>query len=265
VKLLFNNERQALVAFILFLTAYPILEYGINYYTDLAGWFFFVFSVYLTLLFGRKPSYKIVVLNGIISAVGFLTKESGGVGTLFFVLFLFFVYRDGFANRLKYLLVIAAAFWLPVVLWQALVFWRYNYSYLDWYSLGVESSSVFRQEYFRIVAKSLVAVFLLGWAPVLWGLAKIKEAASDTKRILLILVPPSFSFLLWPAASSRLFYIVGLLLSILASWGFACLINSHKHKFTHSLLAAVVAGNYLWFIFDDKLRILVNFFLKISY
>jgi len=129
VKLLFNDENQALVAAMLFLTAYPMLEYGINYYTDLAGWFFFVLSVYLTLLFGQKPSYKLVVWNGIISVIGFLTKESGGVGTLFFVLFLFFVYKDSFINKLKYLLTIAVVFWLPVISWQVFVYFKYAYSY----------------------------------------------------------------------------------------------------------------------------------------
>jgi 4-amino-4-deoxy-L-arabinose transferase-like glycosyltransferase len=265
VKLLFNNERQALAASMLFLTAYPMLEYGINYYTDLAGWFFFVLSVYLTLLFGQKPSYRLVVWNGIISAIGFLTKESGGVGTLFFVLFLFFIYKDSFINKLKYLLTIAVVFWLPVVLWQVFVYFKYNYSYVDWFALSRRGDEIFRQDYFKIIPKSLAATFFLGWSFVLLGLVRIGKATPEVKKVVLALVLPSFSFLIWFGASSRIFYIIGLLLSILAGWGFVYLINNYRKTYAYSLLAMAIAGNYFWFVFDDRLRFLINAFLNIRY
>ena len=274
VKLLFNDENQALVAAMLFLTAYPMLEYGINYYTDLAGWFFFVLSVYLTLLFGQKPSYKLVVWNGIISVIGFLTKESGGVGTLFFVLFLFFVYKDSFINKLKYLLTIAVVFWLPVISWQVFVYFKYAYSYYDWYMLCRRGDEAFVRDYFKIIPKSIAATFLLSWVFVLIGLAKIKEATAEVKGVVAALVLPSFSFVLWPAASSRLTYIIGLLLSILASFGFVFFFNKFRQKRASTalqklifaaLLIVVIAGNYFWFIFDDRLRIFINAAFKIHY
>jgi len=280
VKLLFNDENQALVAAMLFLTAYPMLEYGINYYTDLAGWFFFVLSVYLTLLFGQKPSYnerdaryigwrttryKLVVWNGIISVIGFLTKESGGVGTLFFVLFLFFVYKDSFINKLKYLLTIAVVFWLPVISWQVFVYFKYAYSYYDWYMLCRRGDEAFVRDYFKIIPKSLVATFFLGWSFVLLGLVRVRKAAPEVKKVALALILPSFSFLIWFGASSRIFYIIGLLLSILAGWGFVYLINNYRRTYAYSLLAMAIAGNYFWFIFDDRLRVLVNAVLNIHY
>jgi len=265
VKLLFNDERQALVASMLFLTAYPMLEYGINYYTDLAGWFFFVLSVYLTLLFGQKPSYKLVIWNGIISAIGFLTKESGGMGTLFFVLFLFFIYKDSFVNKLKYLMTIAVVFWLPVILWLAFVYFKYNYSYATWFALSRRGDEVFKQDYFKIIPKSLVATFFLGWSFVLLGLVRVRKAAPEVKKVALALILPSFSFLIWFGASSRIFYIIGLLLSILAGWGFVYLINNYRRTYAYSLLAMAIAGNYFWFIFDDRLRVLVNAVLNIHY
>lgn len=266
VKLLFDDEKQALVASMLFLTAYPMLEYGINYYTDLAGWFFFIVSVYLTLLFGQKPSYKLVVWNGVVSAIGFLTKESGGMGTLFFVLFLFFIYKDSFVNKLKYLLAIAVVFWSPVILWQVFVYFKYNYSYADWYLLCARGSKIFHQDYFKIIPKSLAATFLLGWVFVLIGLARIKKAAIEVRGVVAALVLPSFSFMLWPAVSSRLAYIIGLLLSILASFGFMFLLNRLGRKLISvALLIIVIAGNYFWFIFDDRLRVLINAVLNINY
>jgi hypothetical protein len=194
-----------------------------------------------------------------------LTKESGGVGTLFFVLFLFFIYKDSFINKLKYLLTIAVVFWLPVVLWQVFVYFKYNYSYVDWYLLCARGSKVFHQDYFKIIPKSLAATFLLGWIFVLIGLAKIKKTAVGVKKVALALVLPSLSFMLWPAVSSRLAYIDGLLLSILASIGFMYLLNNFRKAYVYLSLVLVVVGNYFWFIFDDRLRFLINAFLNIRY
>lgn len=268
IKLLFNDDKQALIGALLYLAAYPMLEYGIVYMTDLAGWFFFAVSVYLTLLFLKKPSYNLAIFNGLLSAAGFLAKESGGMGILFFFICLFLVYKDSFVNKIKYLLSFASFFAAPFLAWQAFVYFRFYYSYYDWFFKYNEYSQpvgTYKREFFQIFIKSLGAAFLLGWIFVMLGLLKIKKALGDVKKILLALILPSFSFLLWFAASSRLYYIIGILLSILASWGIVSFIPFKKRYVLIFILTIVMAGNYFWFIFDDRLRLLINGLFGITY
>jgi len=269
IKLMFNNDRQALVGSIFYLSAYPVLEYGIGYMTDLAGWFFFVLCVYLTLIFLKKPSYKLALAGGLVLAIGFLAKEYATGGGVFFVICLLFIHKDSFANKIKYLLVYSISFLIPFGAWQLIVYMRWYYSYFSWYNLvyhDYSGISRFYSEFFRLVLKSLAATFLAGWIFVVAGLWRIKKISAENKKIFLALILPSFLFLFWPAASSRLFFIVGLLLCLLASWGMVSWSFLMKNKYLYlGALAVVVAGNYFWFIFDDRLRFILNNILKIHY
>ncbi|MBI4709146.1 MAG: glycosyltransferase family 39 protein [Candidatus Portnoybacteria bacterium] len=207
IKLLFNNNFQALVGSLLFLTSYPMLEYGIAYMTDLAGWFFFALSVYLTLLFLKKPSAAQAMLIGFIAAFGFLAKESGGMGILFFALCATFLLKDNWAGKLKYLFVAGIFFIAPLSLWQIFIYLKFHYTYYDWYLVGQGSSAVYSKEFFRLFLKSLGATFLLSWFFVAAGLAKYRQLTKENRNILFALLPSSLTFVLWHGASSRLFFI----------------------------------------------------------
>lgn len=268
VKLLFQDNRQALIASILFLSAYPMLEYGITYMTDVAGWFFAALSVYLTLVFLKKPAYKWVALNALVSLAGFLTKEYIMLGILFFFICIFFIYKDSFVNKIKYFLVYCLLFLVPFFAWQAFVYFKFHYSYYDWYLFGLNAAkaSDLKSQAIRVIGKSLFAVFLLGWPLVFVGLAKIKRMASESRSIIIALTLPSLSFFLWGGVSSRLYYIIGILLSILASWGIINIGYFARKKYAYILLLVVIlAGNYFWFIYDDGLRPLIKALMKITY
>lgn len=264
IKLLFGSDKQALVGSFAFLTTYPMLEYSIAYMTDLAGWFFFIVSVWLTLLFLKKPTFKIVAINGLVSAIGFLAKESGGMGGLFFVICLFFISQEVFAKKIKYLAVYGLSFIVPFGAWQAFVYFKFHYSYYDWYLFNRTGANAYKREALRLVIKSLGASFLLGWPLALAGAIKMRQAPLEAKKIILALIPPSFSFLLWFAASSRLFNIIGLLLSALASFGMVWLFGNRRW-FLAVLIGLIIVGNYFWFIFDDGLREIIKKLFWVTY
>jgi len=265
IKLLFSDDLQALLGSMLFLSAYPMLEYGIAYMTDLAGWFFFVLSVYLSLRFLKQPSWQWIILNGLVTSIGFLTKEYAAMGSLFFFLCLFFVHKGKFTEKIKQLLVYGVLVLVPFGIWEAFVYLRFHYSFYDWFVQNSFGTEKFEAEKFTLIAKSLAATFLLAWPFVIAGFANLRKMSWDAGKVLLALILPSFSFLLWPAASSRLFYIIGLLLSILASWGFVSVGWLRKKYVYIPCLVLIVAGNYFWLVFDDRLRIFLKALFNIHY
>ncbi|MFH0852573.1 MAG: glycosyltransferase family 39 protein [bacterium] len=264
VKLMFDDDKQAFIASVLFLASYPMLEYGITYMTDLASWFFCALSIYLTLVFLKEPRYKWIILNGLICLAGFLTKEYAAVGILFFFICLFFIYKGDFLQKIKYLAVYGL-FFAPVFLaWQAFVYFKFHFSYFDWFSLG--RAELYKEQLVQVVAKSLGATFLLGWLLVFAGVLKIKKMANENKKILLALFAPSLLPLLWIGASSRLFYVIAFLLCIFASFGMVNLGNWVHKTYAYALLLTIIlAGNYFWLIYDDGLRLLINGLFKITY
>ncbi len=268
IKLLFDSDKMAFWGSLLFLSAYPMLEYGIAVMTDISGWFFFVWSIYLTLLFLRQPSNKLIIFNALVSAAGSLTRESGIMGALFFIICLFFIFKGNIAQKLKYLFVFCAISALPFLAWQIFVYIKFHYTYYDWlfiYNKEGQPADKYFAQFFRVLIKSLAATFLIGWAFVVLGLAKIKEMSKDNLKIIAALILPSFSFIFWFAASSRLFYILGLLLCILACWGIISSGWLAKKYLLPISIAVILAGNYFWFIFDDKLRFILNSLLRITY
>ncbi len=249
IKLMFDDDRQALIGSLLFVSAYPMLEYGIAFMTDLAGWFFFVWSVYLTLLFLKKPSNGLVVANGLVVGLGSLVKESGAMGAVFFGLCVLFVYRDALWNKVKLIAIFSASFLVLFLPWQAFIYFKFHYTYYTWFAFNWAASpqSQYAKEIIRIVVKSLGATFLLSWLFVLLGVSRWKELVFENRKIILVLILPSVAFFSHPAVSSRLFYIMGLLLAILASCGFVWFAGAVRKKYIYaSVLIVVIAGNYFW-------------------
>ena len=264
VKLLFDDDKQALTASILFLASYPMLEYGITYMTDLAGWFFCALSIYLTLIFLKEPRHKWIILNGLVSLAGFLTKEYIAVGILFFFICLFFIFKGDFGQKIKYLAVYGLAFAPVFLAWQAFVYFKFHFSYYNWFALG--RAQLYKEQLVRVLAKSLGATFLLAWPLVFIGVLKIRKMAGENRKILFALLLPSLLPLLWIGASSRLFYVIAFLLCILASFGMVNLGSWTRKNYAYVLvLAIILAGNYFWLIYDNGLRLLVNKIFRITY
>ncbi len=84
--LIYKNQKQALLASILFAFAVPVLRYSSSAHpTDNGSWFFCIVSVYLTLLYLKKRKENIIIWNGLFTGLGMLMKESGSLGILFFL------------------------------------------------------------------------------------------------------------------------------------------------------------------------------------
>lgn len=60
--LIFNDKKQAFLASLFFVTITQVLEVGLAYLTDMGAWFFYLLSIYLTLLYlAKKRDYDMSV------------------------------------------------------------------------------------------------------------------------------------------------------------------------------------------------------------
>ena len=189
------------------------------------------------------------------------------MGALFFYSMRFFALQESLSKKLKYFFVYVFSFLAPFFLWQFFVYLRFHYSYYDWFLFNRGAGNkVYKNEIIKLVVKSLGASFLFGWIFAIYGTIKLylaKEITGKTKIIIAFLIPSSISFLLWFAASSRLFYIIGVLLSLFAGYGIISLVGN-KYLQT-GFVSAVLFVNYFWLIFDDKFRAVMNYFFNVHY
>lgn len=219
--LIFNNKKQAVLATLFFVTSTVVIEVGLSYLTDSGAWFFYLLSLFLTLIFFKTKKEWLIVLNGFLSGLGVLMKENGGLGILFFALMVLFS-RD-FKGREKILKIIyfGIFFFIPVGFLYILFYQYFHYTFWDWYleNLGFAGEGLFLNslrylgQFFRILGILWPLVLIGAWQE--W-----QEKNWERIKIYFALLPSSFSFLLWTvSAGGRSVFIFAPLGILLASGG----------------------------------------------
>ncbi len=271
VELLFRNKKQAVLAVMLWVTATPMLEYGLSYLTDTGAWFFYLLSIFLTLLYfyARKysfarnakptaypklaqehslalPGESIFICVALISSMGVLMKENGSLGIVFFGMMLLLSREFSWTEKILKIIKVGLIFLAPLILFQLAAYKFFQYTSLDWYldnSSGAPGESIllvglrYLGQLFRILG--------IIWPLVLWGLfLEWREKNWDRLKIYLALLPPSFSFLLWTVGGGgRTVFIFAPLGIILASYA----LKKRGPLFLSALFFTIAVLNY-WFV-----------------
>jgi hypothetical protein len=247
----YKNEKQAFFGAVLYAGAYPVLAYGLASLTDMSGWFFYLLSIFLSLKFLQKISFKIAILIGFVAGLGMLFKESVAAAAIFFVALVFLAAKIPIKEKIKYVLVFSAAFlFLPVVN-NIIIYKIFSFSYLAGYKYAWSNSiggfaSFYMITPFRILIE-IVRAFLLGWLFIFLGLKKeIFLKVGDRIRILLALILPSLSFFLWSYPHNRMIFIAAPFLIFLGSFGLLQNLKNRKiSNFTElGLLLLYLIINY---------------------
>lgn len=261
IELITGDKKQALWGAILFVAALPIILFGLSYLTDMGAWFFYLFSLYLTLLYLRNKDEKLVVINGLFSGAGVLMKANAGLGILFFPIMIFLFSQFNFKKKIMKILKFGLAFLLPVVAFQIFSSNVFHYNLLSGYSFNQEEYSI--REWSRqpgsvyynlgglaIFAYAYTGEFLksFGIIGLLFSLIGLwRECLQRNKeriKVYLALLPFSLSFLIYPPTDSRFAFIAAPLLIILATYGLAYLRNTFAGK-GGAALVAVLIGVYV--------------------
>lgn len=245
---LYQNEKQALYGTILYISAYPMIAYGLASLTDLPGWFFYLSSVLISLNFLKKPQLKTAFLAGFVAGFGMLFKESVAVAPIFFASLILIATQLSFKEKIKSILVFGIAFlFFPII--NSIFFYKlYNYTYFDWFRAGGIHPKNINTLYPYIVSPLRVLieigrVFSIGWLFVFLGILK-EYLTKNVERIkiFLALLPPSISaFFFWSFPHNRVLFIAFPFLVLLGSFG---ILRNYRNQKLNKILELLLLFCY---------------------
>lgn len=288
IQLVFRNDEQALIGTVLFVTAPPIIYFGLSYMTDMGAWFFYILSVFLTLLYFKNKQEKLILINGFLAGVGTLIKADGGLGILFFMMMVLFSGEFSFKEKFFKALKFGASFLLPVMAYQTYLLAAFHTTSLSEYlnhrqaqaffTKGVEKLRVYpgsvysQMSRFSIVVYAYAGEFLkaFGIPGLLFSLIGLKREwlhkNKERIKIYLTLFIPSLLFLFYAPTNSRFAFLSAIPLILLASSGLVYLKDAFSGRrgklITVFLLAGCVVFNYYFCIVGSYRLIflqLINF------
>lgn len=255
--LCFSFTQSRMLGFIggaIIFSGYPLLNYGLDNYLETGAQTFYLLGLVGAWRYLERPKVKTLVLSTIVISIGILWKEYAILAGVFLGLVVLFhpqltlreKFRHGFIAGICALFIL-----LP---WMIYVYLFYHYSYFTWYGIGTKLvGTVADERTFWNMTKSGFAVLLLAWPLVPLGLTKWKTFTGNQLRYLLLLILPSFMFLLWGYVSSRLFYVVAPLMVLV---GLQAMKTYFKERYSWciSIFLLIIMGNYLWLFINSFFR-----------
>jgi hypothetical protein len=255
--LLFTTDRMlAMLGAIMFLSAYPMLEYGLNLYSEMGTWALYVLALLGAIRYYRDASWKNFSIAAGAVVVGLLWKEYAVPAGIFFGLVILFEPMHTWKEKFTRMGVLGILSLIVVSVAALIVYELYQYTYIDWFREAALVDPAQSEHSLYFIGKSLFAVFLLGWGLVLAGLLNWKKIPHSDRWVLALLFPPSMMFLLWTFVSSRLYYIVAPLLSIIALHGLATITDRRSARVL--LVAIIMLGSYAWLFASGTLRVFLQ-------
>lgn len=248
VRLVFNDERQALVAAFMFGTAPPFLMFGLAYLTDMMGWFWALFGIYLTL---RMRKYAFYI--GAVLGIGFLYKESALGGLIFFTVYIFLGHETFMKEKSKQVFLAILGFLIPVGITTVFVYAFMGYTFFDW--IAFAWSKPFGNEYviFYFI-KNIAATLYLYWIFFAVGAYALFRAHAQgilsRERAHFIMASGATVALwfVWSYPAARIFYLSAPFLIAVASYGAGAL--GRRRGYGAVFCAAVFHYALVWALFN---------------
>lgn len=253
----FKGEKYATYAgTILTISAYPILKYGLDPMTEVGAMVFVFLASAFLVLYNREEdkskSLKYLLASLFFILIGFLWKEYTALtGIALFLVVVVKFYKDCKKNFLDLSLVVLVPATFLIIL-NLICYYLFQYTYLDWFAVGQESSDAYTQFTLYYLAKSIFGTILLGWVFFLFGIYKFKTLDSNQKKeiiILSLITPLVFS---WGYVSSRLFFPAIIPVIILSAYGLLFLKEKYGYKLYIFSLMMFIIITFIW-MFAGKL------------
>lgn len=249
-KEIYNDDKVAFFSSVIFSSSWVVLEYGLSVLTDMGVYFFILLDIYLVMLFFKKDlNYIFLSIIGLICGLGILMKENAIAGALFFVLMLIHS-RNDLKRKINILLVFSLTFITPIIINSIIMYYFFNYTYLDWYLYNVgqyqaERNFTFLIYEFGFVFNVMLPFFMIG----------LYDHIKNNKNINIYVsffISTTFPLLFWPALNdSRFVFVVFMVMIPLSSYGVKIFCdNISSSKITNRIIEI---GCILSYIFANML------------
>jgi putative flippase GtrA len=255
--LLFKNRAAGFIMATLIVTSFPIVKYGLDYLTETGAWTWYFLSLALMVLWYRTTATKWLWLLSVTLLCGVLWKEYAVLAGLTFFFLVCFHPALTLRAKLHALVQSGALVLIPWLMWQYHVYVTYQYSYLDWMSIGAAPEAYATMYTVPAVVKSLFVLLGIGWLLVAIGVWRYRSLQSEIQFFIKIMFIPAFGFLLWGYVSSRLFFALVPLAVIFAVAGVLGTPRT-RTRVAMVVLSAVVSIGLVWISFVPDIRALLD-------
>lgn len=225
IRMVFKDEWQAFWGGLIFITAPPLLLYGLAYQTDMPGWFFEIMGIYATLRLFDKLTERALspLFIGFILGIGFLWKESALAGVVFFSVYILITELPA-KQKWALWLYAALGFLIPVLVSSVIVYHYSHYTFWSWYRY--QSSKPLGDDYHVVrFIQEAVRTFHVSWILLVVGLFRFlrvylqDQIDADEMRFLIASGATLLLWPIWPYPSNRIFYLSAPFLAGVASYG----------------------------------------------
>lgn len=257
-KLLFSNEKVALITTLFVVGNYAVLTFGLNYLMDMGGWAFYSASLFFILKYAKYLKRNDLLIASAIVGVGTLFKEYSLLGILPIATFLIYENNKSILDLIRKSVLPSFLAVSPIVVLYIFIYFKFDYTYADWitdsYKYDYSSNLVLRSlEYIKSLGSlyNIFAIFVLGGA---WFL--FKEYRFLPKRNLVFLTGSVLSFLpvfLWGGITQRILFITVPATALISGYFF-----KKKEKFYYLYYVTFVIYIIINFITDSILLDLIN-------
>lgn len=246
----FEDDILATLFVLLTAGSYPVLKYGLDVYSENGAWFFYVFSLYLTLRFLKNPSSAAFLSNVLTITIGFLWKEYIIVAAAVFGLVILFHSMLTLRSKIIYVFLYAGIFLAVHIPWQLYVFRLFEFSYLDWYRIG--GASGFSYEFtLKNIVKSTAALLGIFWLLVPHGFLRLRTLERPKRMFSYIATPLPLIAYAWGFISSRLLYVIAPPMLLVAMHS----MRLWRRRYQIALVALALFLNVGWLILSYRISI----------
>ncbi len=214
---MFKSEKTAFVGSLFFAGNYAMVIFGLTYFMDIGGWFFYTLSIYYLYQYIESGTKRALYTSALAIAVGALMKESVPFAYIVMFIVLFYENRKSLAGFIKKIYIPTAIAFVPMLVHHLIMYIAYDYSYWQFILLNhriynYKSRFVEYVKNFGSLLNFLAPVALAGLIVMFKsGFNKLKEefGMDDKKLVFIGAVPISaLPAVVWPGITQRVLFMV---------------------------------------------------------
>lgn len=254
---LFESSRVAFIGGIFFAGNYSMVAQGLNFFVDIAGWFFFVLSIFFVYQYLHSGAYKHIFFAALAVAVGVFFKENAIVGAIPIAIVLLY---ENIRSPLRFLLrsvPLGLMVLLPLVAYHIKVYLQYEYVYTEWIQLTRDlyhyPSRIL--EYVKSLGSLLTFLAPVSLMGAWYFVRPSGSFVLDTKtRVFIIsIVLSALPALAWQGITQRVLFMVVPAVVILA-----CVFVKRYEQYWYAFLPVVTLYVFAGFFMDSFILDFVN-------